>query len=363
MGRWEARVVAAGIAAALLGLAGTVAAPPGHGAGIPSPAVGGEPVGTPALVEAACREGAVVFYTAQADADEREITGPFQQAFPCVRVSVVSAVTGRLYERIATEAQAGKVQGDLTILTDEALVEHLIDTLLARPWLPPKAVADRYPADRKRSGFWYPGSASIMYLVYNNQAVRPAEAPASWLDVLAPRWKGKITTSPPTIGGTTWDMYYFLREKFGADYWRKLAAQQPKFFTSLQPADAEVARGEFLLSLNCDLCDYPMRVKQGAPLTPVYPKEGVIYVPYPLVLLAHAPHPHAAELLANWYLTKAGQSQVVRVRGAYSARPDVAPAPGKPPLGSLTVYTPPRAVIVKQRDALITEWNQIFHYR
>jgi len=83
------------------------------------PAVDGETIATPDLVKAACDEGAVTYYTAQSDDDERAIARPFQQRFPCVSVSVISAVTGRLYERIETEFQAGKVVGDVAILTDK----------------------------------------------------------------------------------------------------------------------------------------------------------------------------------------------------------------------------------------------------
>ena len=65
------------------------------GAQSPSPVVAGETIATAELVAAACAEGKVTYYTAQRDADERQVVQKFQQAFPCIQVSVISAVTGR----------------------------------------------------------------------------------------------------------------------------------------------------------------------------------------------------------------------------------------------------------------------------
>jgi len=58
--------------AAIIVLAGFLVA--GHAwAQAPSPIVDGETIATPELVAAACSEGAVTYYTAQSDGDERAI--------------------------------------------------------------------------------------------------------------------------------------------------------------------------------------------------------------------------------------------------------------------------------------------------
>ncbi|MBV9567472.1 MAG: extracellular solute-binding protein, partial [Hyphomicrobiales bacterium] len=163
-----------------------------------STTVEGETIATPELVKAACAEGQVVFYTAQSDADERAIIAPFVQQFPCVNVSIISAVTGRLYERIATEATAGKTQGDVAIVTDEALTQQLIGMKLTRPWTPPMGAS--YPPNAKGEGWWYAASGALMYPFYNVSLVKETEAPKSWKDVVDPKWKGKLATSPISIG-------------------------------------------------------------------------------------------------------------------------------------------------------------------
>jgi iron(III) transport system substrate-binding protein len=330
------------------------------GAQAQSPAVGGETIATPELVKAACDEGAVTYYTAQSDDDERAIAKPFQQHFPCVSVSVISAVTGRLFERIETEFQAGKVAGDIAILTDESLVQRLIDTKRVRPWNPPEAA--QYPDSGKLDGWWYAASGSIMIPIYNTDAIGKQDAPKTWQDLLDPKWQGKLATSPITIGGTAWAAYDFLKEKFGREYLVKFAAQQPKLLPAYNQVVLAVARGEQAVGIVSQLNEYPLRVAQGAPIAPVYPPEGSAYTNYPMMLLANSPHPHAAELFANWYLSKEGQATLVKQRGAYSVRADVAPAVGNPPLAQLHPWSPGR-VSAQVHDALVAEVSQILGSR
>ncbi|MEJ1976162.1 MAG: extracellular solute-binding protein [Acetobacteraceae bacterium] len=219
----------------LAALAATLLAGPAW-AQTPSPVVDGETIGTPALVAAACAEGKVTYYTAQRDADERQIVQKFQAAFPCITVSVISAVTGRLYERLLTEGQAGKTQADLAILTDEALTQHMIETKMLRPWTPPQA--SLFAANAKQDGWWYGASGALMYFIYNTQSVEEADAPKHWADLLDPKWKGKISMASVTTGGTSWVQFDYMKEKLPPTYLPALAAQGAQGVQRLCPGRA-----------------------------------------------------------------------------------------------------------------------------
>ena len=327
----------------------------------PSNVVDGETIATPALVAAACSEGRVTYYTAQRDADERQVVQKFQRAFPCIQVSVISAVTGRLYERLMTEAQAGKPQADLTIITDEALTQRLIDAKMVRPWHPPQE--GMFAANAKQDGSWYAASGALMYYVVNTQAVPESGGPTSWADLADPRWKNNLSLAPVTTGGTSWVQFDFMKVVLPAPYLPALAAQQPKVFSAYAAVGQSVARGETTIGIIDSLDDYPLRVGQGAPIRPVYPTEGVPFVNYPMMLLENAPHPAAAELFGNWYLSKSGQTELVRLRGVYSFRADVPPAPGNPPLAGLKLWNPGHDAVIRDHDALVNEIVQIFGRR
>ncbi len=282
----------------------------------------------------------------------------FQAAFPCITVSVISAVTGRPYERLLTEGQAGKTQADLTILTDEALTQHMIETKMLRPWTPPQA--SLFAANAKQGGWWYGASGALMYFIYNTQSVEEADAPKHWADLLDPKWKGKISMASVTTGGTSWVQFDYMKEKLPPTYLPALAAQGAKVFSAYAPVVQSVARGETDLGITDSLDDYPVRVGQGAPIAPVFPSEGVPFVNYPMMLMAGAPHPHAAELFGNWYLSKTAQTELVRLRGVYSFRKDVAPAPGNPPLGQVNLWNPGHDTVLREHDALVESVLKVF---
>lgn len=334
-------------------LAGTA-----HAQTLPSPVVDGETIGTPDLVKAACAEGAVTYYTSQSDTDERAITAPFVKQFPCIKISIISLVTGRLHERVLSEAAAGHAQADLSMVTDEAIAQIWIDGKLTRHWTPPSAAS--YPDSAKLDGWWYAGAGTLVYPVYNTELVSASDAPKSWRDLLDPKWKGRIATSPINIGGPQWMQYDFMIEKLGADYLPKFVALEPRMYNSYNPAIMDVARGELAIVVTAALNEYSVRVGQGAPLKQVYPPEGVPFTNYALILFAGSPHPAAAELFGNWYLSKQGQAALVKQRGAYSARADVAPPQGHPPLETLHPWNPGRAAVLQQHDAVTDQVMKAF---
>src|SRR3712207_3823867 len=69
--------------------------------------------GPPELIEAARKEGKIVYYTADFIEPEQEIIKAFNKRFPFVRVEMVRAPGGQLITRMKTEASAGKLLADV----------------------------------------------------------------------------------------------------------------------------------------------------------------------------------------------------------------------------------------------------------
>ncbi len=345
------RQAGAALLAAMLGFAGAARAQ------LPAPVVEGETIGTPELVKAACAEGAVVYYTGQTANDERLITAPFSKQFPCIKVSLISEVSGRLYERIRTEVSAGRIQGDVALLTDAQVTQDLINQKVVRNWTPPEAAA--FPPEAKLDTWWYAAVGTPFYPIYNTQTVGIDKAPKDWKDLLAPQYKGKISTASISVGGTGWIQYAFFRHVLGDDYLKAFMAQQPRLFSSYTNAAIGVARGEFPVGIVASVNDYPIRTAQGGPIQPVFPPEGVPFIPFEMMLLTNSPHPHAAELFANWYLSRQGQTSLVNERGAYSLRADVATPKGLPPRAVAKFWYPGVEFITREHDALIAEVSQL----
>lgn len=324
---------------------------------LPSPIVAGETIGTPDLVRKACAEGQVVFYTSNAETESRNVTAGFEKAFPCVKVLIVSAVTGRLVERLLSEEQANKTQADAVSINDLLSIQEMIDKKMVATWNSP--LADKYPATGKLPGLWYAAAGTMLYPVYNTDLVSDAEAPKTLADLFDPKWKGKIAAPTISIGGTGWLQYRIFQDKLGEDALKKLAAQQMKFFTAYQPMSLAVARGEFPIGLLAVSSEYPLRVAQGAPIKPIIPPEGVPVVPAPMFLMAKAPHPGAAELFGNWSLSKQGQEAQVAVRGIWSQRTDVGTAPQNLPGDKMNFWNPGPEVMVKEYRPFAEKVNSV----
>lgn len=303
---------------------------------LPEPVLDGEIIGTPELVERACREGKVNYYSGQAGADEQEILKAFEEHFPCIKVSVVSVNTSRMYERILNESAAGQPTADAVLMTDMVVAAELRKKDMLRQWTPPSA--EKYPDSAKSGGWWYAGSSTLVHPVYNTELVSKEDAPKTWNDLLSPKFAGQFGTAVVNAGGPGWLQFAFFKEVMGEDYFKRLAELKPQFHPTFAPVTLAIARQELMVGVVPSLNEYPVRVTQKAPIAPVYPPEGVPFVLYPLMLFKESPNPAAGELLANYYLSHVGQGHLVRVRGAYSARKDVASAPGNPNIADLNLW-------------------------
>src|SRR5690606_8306783 len=91
------------LAAALLSL--------GLGAGAASAADGLFGLDAP-VIEAAKAEGALTFYSAQAQDLAERTAAAFEEAFPGVEVNIIRAASGTLANRLSTEYEAGVFEAD-----------------------------------------------------------------------------------------------------------------------------------------------------------------------------------------------------------------------------------------------------------
>src|SRR5262244_2966456 len=96
-----------------------------------------DPFGPPELIEAAKKEGTLVYYTANFAEVEQEVIKAFNKRFPFVKVEMVRAPGGQLITRVKTEAAAGKLAADVVDHSDRALMSDLVG--LFQDYAPPNA--------------------------------------------------------------------------------------------------------------------------------------------------------------------------------------------------------------------------------
>jgi len=143
----------------------------------------------------------------------------------------------------------------------------------------------------------------------NQNMVSPEDMPKSWMDLLDPKWNGKIVMSSPMLAGDTYWLW-MLFDKIGIDkedYFQKLGQLNPIVESSIFTGGALVEKGEYPIHLMHYVGWAGGKIKAGIPLTLVCPKEGIYYSPgINYARVKGGPHPNASLLLMNWALTDEG---------------------------------------------------------
>lgn len=362
------------VAALLFGLTLLLAACGGDGGGAAPEAeveaeegeglvIDGEQIADAELFAAAQEEGNLVVYSGFPEAAELAI----QQAFSedtGISVENVRAPTGQLVERILSEAGADQLGADAIRISDIALVNQVDEAGVYAPHEIPNAdVYDEQFVDEE--GHWYASVTPTMGLSYNTELVTEDEAPASWEDMLDPKWQGNLCLGQAGAGGSTFSWVYFQRVELGDEYWEALAAQNPSILSSTATVAEENARGECAVAINHQGTT-ALQVNDGAPLQFVFPEEGSTVWPHYLSLTAQAPNPNAGALFLDWSMSLRGQTVTATAATDYVAHPDApTPAIGEiefPPFDEIDPYFADNEEWIDVRAEWVEEWYTLFGY-
>ena len=152
-----------------------------------------------ALIEAAKKEGQVVWYTTLiVNQIIRPLKDAFEKKYPGVTLQYTRADDLVTSAKILAEGKAGRVQAD--IFDGIANMLPLQEAGLVAPFTVPNA-AD-YPAELKdKDGYWI---AVIMYVFtpgINTTLVPKDQEPKTFQDLLDPKWKGKMAWNGSSMAG------------------------------------------------------------------------------------------------------------------------------------------------------------------
>src|ERR1700745_1507143 len=183
-----------------------------------------EPV-TPALIEAAKKEGQVIYYTSTDLPVAEKFAKAFAAKYPGITVRVERTGAERVFQRIGQEYASNIHAVDVVNSSDAA---HFIvwkrDGILT-PYVP-EDVAKFYPAEHKDAdGQCASLRIWLSIIAYNTNLVKAEEAPKSFAELLDPRWKGKIVQGHPGYSGTIMTATYQMQRDLGWSWFEQLAKQ------------------------------------------------------------------------------------------------------------------------------------------
>ncbi len=314
----------------------------------------------PALIDAARKEGSVVWYsTLIVNQIVRPMVDAFQAKYPGIEVKYSRASGSDTALKIINEARARRGAAD--IFDGSSTLVPLIEAGLVASYKPREA--EDYPAELKdKNGLWTVPNLFFLTVGFNSNLVKPEDRPKTWEDLLDPRWKGQIAwTNDMSSGGPPGFVNHILStmgEVKGRDYLRRFAAQQPVTIPAAQRVVLDkVISGEYPLGLMIFNYHAAISAEQGAPVGWLK-LEPLIQTMNTMSIVKDSPHPNAARLFVEFVLSDEGQ-QVMAANNYMPAKPTIqARIPElKPEAGHFTVKIMTTDDV---RDNL-ARWTAIFH--
>src|SRR5712671_5319025 len=226
---------------------------------------------TPALIEAARKEGKMVWYTAVDLPVAERVARSFEAKYPGVACRVERSGAERVFQRIGQEYASGIHAVDVVNSSDAAHFiawkrEGLLEAYV------PEDVARFYPDEHKDpDGMFASFRVWVCVMGYNTTMVQAAEAPKSYADLLDPKWIGKIVKGHPAYSGTIMTATYEISRDIGWDFFEKLAKQRVMQVQSAADPPKKLGLGE--RAVMADGNEYVLfQVKEsGGPVEAVYP--------------------------------------------------------------------------------------------
>ena len=333
---------------------GTVFAEPVRAAAPPAEAI------TPALVEAAKKEGKCTFYTAMDLQFAEKLGKDFEAKFPGVNVRVERSGAERVFTRIGQEYSSNVHAVDVVNTADQS---HCI-VWKKNGWIAqylPEEVVQNYDKEfYDAEGFEVVTRVLVSPFGINTDLVKMADAPKSFADLLDPKWAGKMVKAHPAYSGTIMNATFQIARDLGWEYFEKLAKQRVMQVQSATDSPKKLALGERAIMV--DGAGYlVIRDKEaGRPVDVIYPLEGTPVATSPSVVFKAAPNPNAARLFFNWMHGREGQQILIDYARQYSAHKQAVEKPGVKKLGEFKLMKEDPVGVERDAETIKQKYAQIF---
>ncbi|MFC3572019.1 ABC transporter substrate-binding protein [Streptomyces yaanensis] len=321
------RVLATGAGAAFgLGALGANATPAAASPATSRSTAGAEETRTlDELYEAALAEGGKLVIYAGGDTPTQQdgTKAAFLKRFPDIDLTLIVDYSKYHDVRVDNQFATGTLVPDVVQLqTLQDFTRWKEQGRLLR--YKPAGFSQVHDGFKDPQGAWVAIAAIAFSFMYGVAAVG-SDAPHSPLDLVDPKWKGKIASSYPHDDDAVLYLYSLYAQRYGWDWVAALAAQDVRFARGSNSPGEAVRGGQKAIGVG----------GSGSPLTST-PVKWVLPDGHPFMawgqraaILKQAANPTAAKLYLNWQLSLSQQQASFN---GWSVRTDVTPPAGLKPI-------------------------------
>ncbi|MBI4332002.1 MAG: extracellular solute-binding protein [Chloroflexi bacterium] len=285
------------------------------------------------VLDEARKEGKVVLISAVASEARVEIDKAFRDKTGLTLEWIIGR-TAETTQKVQAERRAGLYLVDMYYGSNNSP----IDRFKPEGWLVPLSSKLMLP-EVTDPGAWYGGKLPFLDsdqfavtttlspkspVLINTDMVRPEEF-KTFKDLLNPKWKGKMVMNDPLVGGGGLELFQVMFAITGSDnMMRELAKQEPVLVRDLRLMVEWVAKGKYPVLVAPQAGSVSDFMRAGAPIA-YQSLDDSMYLTGTmgtLTIFDRTPHPKAAQVFLNWFLSKEGQTLNSRLNLTQSARLD-----------------------------------------
>ncbi|MFN0072613.1 MAG: ABC transporter substrate-binding protein, partial [Chloroflexota bacterium] len=270
-------------------------------------------------VEAAKKEKLVI--VSMPGENDKKIMAMFQEAYPGIEVEHTGARPSDISPKIISEQQNGVYAWDVFESTGASNMHEVLLPAGAFQDLPQFIVDPSVMDDSKwRNGKWatYSSSTKPQILshdfslrngLYINRDVIPRDELKSLDDLMNPKYQGKMVVDDCTVAAQGTSTIIGLWQAKGPDWVRKLFTEQkPVFQETVRVTSEWVATGRYPIAIGPADQELVRLQNEGIGKN-VEPLEygGGNVSASGVAIFKNAPHPNAAKVFVNWFLSQDGQ--------------------------------------------------------
>jgi iron(III) transport system substrate-binding protein len=277
-----------------------------------------------------------------------------------VKVDLVTAGTGELYQRIKSEA--ANPQGD--VLFGGGAAQAVANKDMFEPYVAANDAA-MTTLGENIGGFATPYQADGSNLLVNKDKIGGLQI-KSYADLLNPALKGKIAFGDPTNSSSAFAQLTNILKAVGGDYesakgWdfvKALVANLGgKTIGSSAQVAEDLANGEFIVALTYEPLSLN-HVKAGEPVEIRYPTEGAVFLPSTVEIIKGAKHAAPAKAFADFITSEAAQ-QIIADKTSGRPLRDGIKKQGVPTLAEIHTVIEDGAYVASHRTDIVNKYKAI----